>query len=53
MCKRFNQDCFDVCSSLQQQAPAASSAGAAAAAAQWLLLRLLQILCPLQMRVVQ
>jgi hypothetical protein len=31
-CKRFNQDCSKIFSSLQQQAPAATSASAAAAA---------------------
>jgi hypothetical protein len=32
-CKRFNQDCSKICTSLQQQAAAAASASAAAAGA--------------------
>jgi hypothetical protein len=32
-CKRLNQDCIEVCSSLQQQAAAVSSTASAAAAA--------------------
>jgi hypothetical protein len=48
-CKRFNQDCSKICSSLQQQAAAAASASAAAAAAA---LRR-QIFRPLQMPLVR
>jgi hypothetical protein len=56
-CKRFNQDCSKICSSLQQQAAAAASAPAAAAAAAAAATSVpnlrRQILCPLQMPLVR